>query len=132
MQEKRGQAPAISDVTVQSLDEYSYFLLRLGLSPCTRRHSVYVLKSFFKYCCKMGHIAADPSRDLVPVSIPKVLPPYLEEAQVQRFVENCQDPLVRTLASVLFYTGVRIGELCALRLDDVDNSLRCGCSRIYS
>lgn len=120
VQEKCGQDAAVADVSAQSLEEFLHVLLDSGLSPRTRRHFVYVLKSFFKYCRKMGHISSDPGVDLVPVSIPRVLPLYLEASQVHRFIDNCRDPLVRTLATVLFYTGVRIGELCALRLDDVD------------
>ena len=69
-------------------------------------------------------------RQELEIEIPKApprLPPVPTEEELRRFYQavwNCRNFADMVLIKTLFYTGVRVSELVAIRLDDVDEE-RC-------
>jgi tyrosine recombinase XerC len=83
------------------------------------------LRSFFKFLCRDGYLKTNP---LAAVSSPKLdrpLPKFLSAKEVISAIER---PNVNSLLGIrdnailetLYSTGIRVGELCALRVGDVD------------
>ena len=99
---------------------YLYEMYRRGLAASTRHRAVCTLKCFFAFCVEAEFIPSSPAQRVPGVTVPSTLPAYLELDEVRSIIDNCYDPLARIIASTLFYTGLRISELCSLRLGDLN------------
>ncbi|MBI2870093.1 MAG: tyrosine recombinase XerC [Candidatus Omnitrophica bacterium] len=83
------------------------------------------LRSFFKFLLRDGYLKANP---LAAVSTPKLdrrLPRFMSVAEVAAGLEIPRgDTLLglrdRAVMELLYSTGMRVGELCALSIRDVD------------
>lgn len=100
-----------------------------GLSRSTLARRSASARSFLAWAAREGHLDADPSLRLAAPKRQKHLPEVLHRDQTERLLECAAgtalggDPVaVRDLAlvEVLYATGVRIGELVALDIDDAD------------
>ena len=112
------------DVDLEDLQRYADELCARyadddGAPTSTVRHRLYVAKSFFAFAAAQGWIARDPARAL---RLPKVRDRkderILEEREVVRMIGLATDrdhAILRTL----YVAGVRVSELCRLRVRDV-------------
>ena len=115
-----GVDPQIEQVTRAHVEAYSYHLYERGLSPSTRHGVVSVMRGFFRYCVDVGWLGQSPAEKVPDVTVPRTLPKYLDSSEVKAFLDHCYSPLAKVIAGTLYYTGLRVGELCALKLDDLD------------
>ncbi len=91
----------------------------------TQARRLVTLRRFFRHLRAEGHVELDPTADLELPRIGRPLPKILSEAEVARIVEAPAgaDPRMlrdRALLETLYATGLRVSELTALRLADVD------------
>ena len=73
-------------------------------------------------------IRADESIEVQVPKTPMRLPEVPTEEEIRRFYQavwNCRNFTDMVLIKTLFYTGVRVSELVAIRLEEVDHYL-CG------
>ncbi|MDP9883792.1 integrase/recombinase XerC [Sinomonas atrocyanea] len=100
-----------------------------GLARSTLARRSAAARSFLAWAAREGHLDADPSIRLAAPKRQTHLPEVLHRDQAERLLDGASaaagggDPMaVRDLALVelLYATGVRIGELVALDVDDVD------------
>ncbi len=96
------------------------------LCAATVRGMMGHVHGFFRWLRRSGSIHGDPSRDLeLPRRSRRVLPRFLEVGEVERLLgdpDPC-DPLgSRDLAllELMYSTGLRCGEVCALCFDRLD------------
>jgi integrase/recombinase XerC len=83
------------------------------------------LRSFYKFLVKRNFIASNP---VAPIRTPKQekrLPRFLEYEQVKKLLEtppvhNWLGARDRAMLETLYSTGVRVSELVALNMDDID------------
>ncbi|SDL66866.1 integrase/recombinase XerC [Nonomuraea maritima] len=80
---------------------------------------------FTAYCHRRGWLPTDPGLLLGSAKSPRPLPVVLDEKQATAAlsVPPTDDPKElrdQALLELLYATGVRVGELCALDVDDVD------------
>ncbi|HVF53181.1 MAG TPA: tyrosine recombinase XerC [Actinomycetota bacterium] len=83
------------------------------------------LRSFFKWCVSNGAIDADPSTGVQVPKLDRPLPRVLKAAEA---IALCEVPPSDTPAGIrdravlelLYGSGLRVGELCGLDIDDVD------------
>ena len=83
------------------------------------------LRSFFRFLVLDGYIDEDPTETLETPASWKALPNYLTLAEVDRLLEqpDLSTPYGlrdRTMLEVLYATGLRVSELVALRLTDIN------------
>jgi len=94
-------------------------------SKATIARKLATLRSFYKFLVKRGQLAANP---VVAVRTPKQdkkLPRFLEYEDVKRLLEtppldNWLGARDRAILETLYSTGIRVSELVALNLDDID------------
>jgi integrase/recombinase XerC len=88
---------------------------------------------FFSWAVRTGRVQHDPASGLASPKARRPLPPALGHDDVRQLLDAAAehavsgDPLaIRDVAvlEVLYATGIRVGELCALDVDDVDESRR--------
>jgi site-specific recombinase XerD len=95
------------------------------LSPTAQRLYITVLRVFFEWCLEEGWVDTNPSRQIRrPESRSTMLkiPPY---PLFQKLLESIPDGRTldvrdRTILLMLYNAGLRVSELCSLRLDSVD------------
>lgn len=84
-----------------------------------------VISSFFTWLHKKGIIAKNPSEGIEPIKCPKKLKKPYSDEELEKLRRQC-DKNIRDLSiiEVLYTSGVRVSELCALNIDDVDLDAR--------
>lgn len=115
----------LEDVTPADLDAYVGALRARGLAPASVKRSLVAVRSLFRFRSQEGLSAIDPSAAVETPRVPSGLPKALSESEVQALLDAVQgDGAVerrdRAVLEILYGTGARISEVCALRLGDVD------------
>ena len=99
---------------------------RLGLSPATMERKLSSLRSFFRFLQRHGQVDKNPATQVELPSKPKKPPGFLTVDETFALIGAADNPEApngpRDLAILeLFYaTGMRVSELAALRVGDVD------------
>jgi len=95
-------------------------------SASTVARKVAAVKSFFHYLAQTGAIAADLAGDLVSPKVRKNSPKLLSRHEVERLLaapgngSSAKALRDRALLNFLYATGMRVSEVVALRMTDVD------------
>lgn len=103
-------------------DYKRYLKIERGAKPSSVNLTLAALDHFYRF---LGAGQPDVRREELPQEAPKALDPE-EQRSFLRAVERCPSARDRALARLLFYTGLRLGEVAALQLDDVRISARKG------
>jgi integrase/recombinase XerC len=105
----------------------------LGKARSTMARRATAVRVFTAWAQRTGRASTDPGASLGTPKAPKSLPPALNAADVRALLEvaavRADDGSavgVRDVAilELLYATGIRVGELCGLDVDDVDRSRR--------
>ena len=91
-----------------------------GLSAQSVVHHHRVLRSALAWAMRMQLVATNPADSVKPPRVERHEMRFLDEADVARLLSTCEDDEQRRLIFVALQTGLRIGELMALRWSDVD------------
>ena len=94
-------------------------------SPATVARKLATLRSFYKYLIRSGHIESSPLSSVRTPKQEKKLPRFLEYEEVKTLLEtppldNWLGARDRAILEVLYSTGIRVSELVALNMDDID------------
>lgn len=63
-----------------------------------------------------------PDYDIPMAKVPKRLPRILSRAEVVRLLDSARDLRSRTLLVTTYAAGLRVSEVCTLRLDDIESA----------
>jgi integrase/recombinase XerD len=104
------------------------YLVRLGeegAAARTQARSLAALRGLFRHLRLERHIERDPAAELEAPRIGRPLPEVLSEEEVERLLAAPDARKTRGLRDAamletLYATGLRVSELCALRLVDVN------------
>jgi integrase/recombinase XerC len=96
-----------------------------GLAAASIARKAAALRAAFRFLARRGLVPDDPAAGLGAPRGPKRLPVVLKPRQVDRLLAGPEpvDPIGlrdRAILELLYATGIRVGELCGLRLADVD------------
>ena len=114
----------LREVTLEHLHRFSFELCELGISPTSVARILSGVRSFFRFLVLDGFLDADPTELLESPHRPKHLPEVLTVEEVDRIEqafdvstgEGCRD---RAMVEVLYSCGLRVSELCSLRMSDL-------------
>lgn len=106
------------------------FVARLhnaGLAKSSIARKLSAVRSFLKHAVRMGVIDVSPAEGIPTPKQPKLLPKNLTVDEVFALLDKIAGDDVaarrdRALLEFLYATGLRVGELAALDLDDVDHA----------
>jgi integrase/recombinase XerC/integrase/recombinase XerD len=88
--------------------------------PKTTHRIISTLSSFYRFLSAQGAITANP---MLGVERPKIKDQelrYLKHSQVIRLIDSIEDPRDRLIVRTIYATGVRVSELCAINIEDID------------
>jgi site-specific recombinase XerD len=94
-----------------------------GRSPSSINRAIGATRSFFRFLFEEGRLEMNPSQALRSIRLgPPLAPKHLTVAEVQRLLSmpNTYTPVGRrdhAILTLLYNTGLRVGELCALSRD---------------
>ncbi len=83
------------------------------------------LRSFYKFLVRRGHVSSNPVASIRTPKQEKRLPKYLEVEQIEKLFSNCDTTTLlgardRAILEMLYSTGIRVSELVALDVGDID------------
>jgi integrase/recombinase XerD len=115
----RGQSPSGADA--ESLRAYLASLSAAGFAARTAARKLSALRQFHRFLLREGVRADDPSALLDSPRLPKALPKYLSESEVDALLQAAatttppeRAALIRAALEILYATGLRVSELLAL------------------
>ena len=114
----RGHPPAGCDATV--LQAYMAGLQRAGLAARTASRRLSALRQFHRFLLREGVRTDDPTTLLDAPRLPRTLPKYLSEQEVDTLLEAAnrrsgrRGAVARAALEILYATGLRVSELLAL------------------
>ncbi len=102
-------------ITADKIEAFKEYLsIEKGYSKSTIYLYIRALQSFLLYLGleNLGHLKA-PKR-------PQKVPNYLMNDEVTAIITNCRSLKERLIIKLLVYTGIRVSELCSIRVQDID------------
>lgn len=114
------------DLTTHDIRAFAAACHRRGLSPRSIQRRLSAVRSFFRYLIREKVLKRNPAADVSAPKAGKRLPGTLDADQMARLLELPGDePLTirdRAMLELLYSSGLRLAELVALDLHDVDAS----------
>lgn len=119
---------ALPHVTQEDIRQYAAYLSKKGKSDATIVRSVASLKSFYSYMLSIHSVPLNPAKGFTPSKLERKLPEILTGKEVDLFLDQpdtsdekgCRD---KAMLEVLYATGIRVSELIALDVHDVNLSV---------
>jgi site-specific recombinase XerD len=104
--------------TVEDLRNFQLHLVDCGTSPITLNATITGLKFFFDITLDRSELMAK----MKPVFIPRTLPVVLSREEVGSLLAATKNLKLQTALSVAYGAGLRVSEVTALRVGDVDST----------
>ena len=116
---------AIFEADTELIRIYMAHLGSQQYSKSTTARKLATLRSFYKFLVKRNYVSSNPVMSIKTPKQEKKLPRFLEYEEVQRLLNTpptntwlgARD---RAILETLYSTGMRVSELVALNMDDVD------------
>lgn len=125
----------ISLIDKNIIRKYIYYIDEL-YKPKSLKRKIATLKSFFSFLEQEEYITFTPFRKIkIKIDNEKILPKIISKSSIEKFfrcaynyrnnfsnLSHQYKEITRDIAilEMLFYTGIRVSELCKLRISDVD------------
>jgi integrase len=116
---------AITDVTRQEVQAYVAYLVSVGYAPRSTDHIHDVLSALLRTAVKWGHLQDNPARGVDLPALVNVRPKWVLTSTQAMTLLDALPPLPRTMVGLAVLSGLRRGELFALRWRDIDDQARC-------
>ncbi|MGE5381104.1 MAG: tyrosine recombinase XerC [Methylocystaceae bacterium] len=115
----------VDQINHRSVREYLSHLQNMGLSRSTTARKLAALRSFIKFLCREEILPGNPIATVSTPKQEKKLPRFLYPAEVDILLNapKSEEPLGnrdRAILELLYATGMRVSELVALDLRDID------------
>jgi len=130
MQQSYGEAFDLATLTADDVRAYlAHLVVVHKFKPTTVNRRLAALGTFCRWAVEAGLLKDDPTQGVKGLKSGRAAPKAIERAELNRLVRKAQQsgrPLHAAIVTLLAHTGLRVGELCALTLDDVEIGERAG------
>ena len=110
---------SLPDVTLASLSSYLSYKKEKGTSGRTRRNYIITFRSFWKFLLRQGYTKNNPAYQLEDIHVEKKERIYLTVNEMEQFLNVIDKPIIYSACSTICYSGLRISELCQMKLKEV-------------
>ncbi|HEW78726.1 MAG TPA: tyrosine recombinase XerC [Phycisphaerales bacterium] len=112
-------------VETNTVRAYLALLNEKQYSKATIARKLATLRSFYKFLVKRGQLSSNPVTVVRTPKQEKKLPRFLEYEEIKRLLDappmdNWLGVRDRAIMETLYSTGIRVSELSALNMDDID------------
>ena len=114
----------LTDVTLENLETFSAGLHDIGIHSRSQARILSGIRSFFRFLVLEGYLAQDPSELLESPQIGRHLPDVLSVEEIDSLIgvidrTSREGQRNRAILETLYSCGLRVSELCNLRLSDL-------------
>ena len=102
--------------TIEDLRRFQLDMVDRGTSPITLNATITGLKLFFGVTLDRGALMDK----MQPVHVPRTLPVVLSREEVARLIVAAPNLKYQTALSIAYGTGLRVSEVIALKVSDID------------
>ena len=102
------------------MEDYLFHEKERGSASASRSRSLYILRSFYNYCCRKDLCTKNIANLLEPVKIKQKEREFITEDEFEELVAVIRQPVIKAVVQAMFYTRGRMSEMIHLILDDVD------------
>jgi site-specific recombinase XerD len=111
-------------VEARERELFRYMATLDHLKASTVRRRLIAIKRFYDFAERQGHIKEDPAGNLSAPGLPRRLPKYLSDKDVRHLLDDLptrtpEEIRNLTIIKLLYFTGMRIGEVHMLNLEHV-------------
>ena len=110
-----GRSP--DTATAEDLRRFQLHMTDRGVSPITLNATITGLKFFFDVTLERGELMARMSY----VHVPQKLPVVLSRDEAARLIASASNLKYQTALSIAYGTGLRVSEIVALKVGDIDS-----------
>lgn len=115
----------VRDIRRADIEAWLVSLRAAGQAPASVANRYRSLRAFFNFVVAEGEIDSSPMRGLGRPTIPDIPPPVLRDDQIERLLKATEgtrfdDRRDAAIVRLLLDTGMRRGELVALRVENID------------
>jgi integrase/recombinase XerC len=137
--EDRKSSPAWEQLERDDFRAYLRFLGRHNYGRAAIQLRFSALRTFYKFLIRHGEVVASPIKNISLPKMPKRLPKYLTKEQMISLLEAPLKPLLKkkeksrgrpisasichrdvAIIETIYSCGLRVSELCGLRVEDID------------
>ena len=124
--EKEASSSSWSQFNRQNMLSYLLYLKERGYVPTTIARKIAASRSFFSFLLSEGIIKSNPTENMNSPSVGKALPKPIPIDQVRKLLEQpakmstSEAKRDRAMLELLYASGMRISELVALNMGDVN------------
>ena len=111
-----GRSP--DTASAEDLRRYQLHCVDRGVSPITLNAAITGLKFFFEVTMNRP----DLMTKMRPVRVARILPVILSREEVSRLIDSARTLKHRTALSVAYGAGLRVSEVVALKVGDIDST----------
>ncbi len=110
----------LDDVTIEDLEAYKKHLQDNNYTPKSVSRKINSTRTFFKYLVSVGKLSDNPSDKLAHPKFETKPPRVLSEMEYRALRDvSRSDTRLYSIIEILLQTGIRIGELASLTIDDI-------------
>lgn len=112
-------------ISVKDIERFQAHLIASSLQEKTISRIQMEFKSFLRYCLRREYISTNPFDcvELVHKERPKKAMMYYTKEEYRQFRKLISDEDMLLAFDLLYFTGMRIGELAARTWEDINNSM---------
>ena len=115
----------LEQVTHQDISAYIEFLLEKRRHPKTINCQLGTIRNFYDFLNhEEGFLVQNPVRKGCSLRLPKPLPRYLKDEEVERLFVQIKNPRDRAMFMLMLRCGLRVAEVAALTIDAIDQNRR--------
>jgi len=120
----------LESVTKEELLTSIGYLSRKKLAAASVNRYVAAVRTLFAYSKKMGHISVNPALELKTVKLPKRIPKFLTEKEVDNLCEMPQKKELlwetrdKAIFEMLYSSGCRVSEIAGLKFQDFTDGFK--------
>ncbi len=119
-----GKNICYKDVTIDHLQEFCGVLIDLGISSRSLARTLSGLRSFYRFLLLEGELEKDPTELLEGPKISRHIPEVLSVDEIDRMISAIdlskqEGQRNRAILEVLYSCGLRVSELCQLKLSNL-------------
>lgn len=125
LMQTRGKIPGVEQVATREIRGFLSNLHESGYAPTTIGRRLSSLRSFFRYLCRQGALDRNPTEGLRTPRTGKKLPRFMGAEQIETLLnappaDTFQGVRDRAILETCYAGGLRVGELVALNVEDVE------------